>query len=61
LDLRWGDIEFKMTFVTENSNISLKARFWKEKLVENVVTFEILPFSSSMRNGDVLLALLERS
>jgi hypothetical protein len=51
-----------MTFVTENSNISLKkTRFWKEKLVENMVTFDILPLNSSKRHWDVLLALLERS
>jgi len=32
----------------ENSNKFLKTRFWKEKLVENVVTLEGLPFNSSM-------------
>jgi len=32
----------------ENSNKFQKAKFWKEKLVENVVTFEGLPFNSNM-------------
>jgi hypothetical protein len=33
---------------TENSNKFQKPRFWKEKLVENVITLEGLPFNSSM-------------
>jgi hypothetical protein len=35
-------------FATENSNKFQKIRFWKEKLVENVITLEGLPFNSSM-------------
>ncbi len=43
-----GDIDFKVIFVVENSNKFQKTRFWKEKLVENVViTFECLIFNSS--------------
>ncbi len=33
-----GDIDFKVIFAVENSNKFPKNRFWKEKLVENVVT-----------------------
>jgi hypothetical protein len=33
-----GDIDFKMISATENSNKFQKARFWKEKSVEDVVT-----------------------
>jgi hypothetical protein len=47
-------------FFIENSNKSQKAKFWKEKLVENMATLEGLPFIPSMRNWDVLLVLLER-
>jgi len=36
-------------FVTKNSNKLQKTMFWKEKIVENVVTFEGLPFKSNMR------------
>jgi hypothetical protein len=32
----------------ENSNKFQKTKVWKEKSVENVVTFEGLPFNSSM-------------
>jgi hypothetical protein len=35
-----GDIDFKVIFVTENSNKFQKTRFWKEKSVEDVVTLE---------------------
>jgi hypothetical protein len=35
-------------FAAENSNKFQKTKFWKEKLVENVVTLEGLPFNSSM-------------
>jgi len=38
-----GDIDFKVF-----SNKFQKTRFWKEKLVENVVTLEGLPFNSSV-------------
>jgi hypothetical protein len=37
-----------MISTTENSNKFQKTKFWKEKLVENVVTIEGLPFNSSM-------------
>jgi hypothetical protein len=50
-----------MIFDVENSNKFQKAKFWKEILVEDVVTFECLPFNSSRRNCDVPLVLLERS
>jgi len=33
-----GDIDFKVVSATENSNKFQKTRFWKEKLVEDVVT-----------------------
>ncbi len=42
-----GDIDFKMISATENSSKFQKARFWKEKSVENMVTLEGLPFNSS--------------
>jgi len=56
-----GDIDFNMIFVIENSNKFQKTKFWKEKSVEDVVTRECLPFSSSRRNCDVSLVSLERS
>ncbi len=37
-----------MIFAAENSNKFQKTRFWKEKLVDDVVTLEGLPFNSSM-------------
>jgi hypothetical protein len=43
-----GDINFKVIFAIENSNKFQKTNFWKEKLVENMVTLEGLPFNSSM-------------
>jgi hypothetical protein len=43
-----GDIDFKMISATENSNKFQKVKFRKEKLVENVITLEGLPFISSM-------------
>jgi len=42
------DIDFKVISATENSNKLPKARFWKEKSVEDMVTLEGLPFDSSM-------------
>ncbi len=33
-----GDIDFKVISATENSNKFQKARFWKEKSVENGFT-----------------------
>jgi hypothetical protein len=41
-----GDIDFKMIVATKNSNKFQKTKFWKEKLVENTVTLEGLPFNS---------------
>jgi hypothetical protein len=32
-------IDFEVISAPENSNKFLKTRFWKEKLVENVITF----------------------
>ncbi len=32
-----GDINFEVIFAAENSNKFQKTRFWKEKLVEDVV------------------------
>ncbi len=37
-----------LIFIAENSNKFQKTRFWKEKLVEDVVIIEGLPFNSSM-------------
>jgi hypothetical protein len=34
------DIDLKVISTIENSNKFQKSRFWKEKSVENVVTFE---------------------
>jgi len=33
-----GDVDFKMISVAENSNKFQNTRFWKEKLVEDMVT-----------------------
>jgi len=44
----WENIVFKVIFVAENSNKFKKFKFWKEKLVEDMVTLEDLPFNSSM-------------
>jgi hypothetical protein len=35
----WGDIDFKMISAAKNSNKFQKTRFWKEKVVEDLVTF----------------------
>ncbi len=43
-----GDNDLKVISAAENSNKFQKARFWKEKSVENVVTLEGLPVNSSM-------------
>jgi hypothetical protein len=56
-----GDLALKIISVAENSHKFQKTRFWMEKSVEIVVTFECLPFNSSRRNCDVPLVLLERS
>jgi hypothetical protein len=40
-----GDMDFKVISAPENSNKFQKTRFWKEKSVENVVTFGGLPFN----------------
>ncbi len=34
-----GNIDLKVISIVENSNKFQKTRFWKEKLVEDVVTF----------------------
>ncbi len=44
----WEILNFRVVSACENSNKFQKTRFWKEKSVENVVTLEGLPFSSSM-------------
>jgi hypothetical protein len=44
----WEIMIFKWFMPHENSNKFQKTKFWKEKLVENVVTFEGLPFNSNM-------------
>jgi len=41
-------MKFSLIFITETSNNFLKTRFWKEKSVESMVTFEGLPLNSSM-------------
>ncbi len=33
-----GNVDFKVIFAIENSNKFQKTRFWKEKLVEDMVT-----------------------
>jgi hypothetical protein len=38
-----GDIEFKVIYVTENSNEFQKTRFWKEKSVEDMDEFTLGP------------------
>jgi len=38
LDSECGDIDLKMISAAENSNKFQKARFWKEKSVEDVLT-----------------------
>jgi hypothetical protein len=43
-------IDFKVIYVVENSNKFPKTKFWKEKSVDDVVTFECLPFNSSRRH-----------
>jgi hypothetical protein len=35
----WGDIDLKMISAAKNSNKFQKTRFWKEKVVEDLVTF----------------------
>ncbi len=40
-----GDIVFKVISTTENSKKFQKCRFWKEKLVEDMVTLEDLSFN----------------
>jgi hypothetical protein len=46
-----GDIDFLVISAAENSKIFPKTRFWDEKSVENVVTFEALPINSSCSNN----------
>jgi hypothetical protein len=41
-----GDIDFKVISATKNSNKFQKTKFWKEKLVEDMVALEGLPFNS---------------
>jgi hypothetical protein len=42
----WEILIFKMIYGLENSNKFQKTTVWKEKSVDNVVTFEGLPFNS---------------
>jgi hypothetical protein len=56
-----GNIDFQVISTTKNSNKFQKTKFWKEKSIDNMVTFECLPFNSSKKNCDVPLVLLERS
>jgi hypothetical protein len=42
-------------FAAENSDKFPKTRFWKEKLVEDMVTLEGLPFNSSMISFHILI------
>jgi len=46
--LNVGDIDFEVISTTENSNKFQNTKFWKEKSVEDMVTFEGLSFNSSM-------------
>ncbi len=50
-----------MIYVIENSNKLQKAMFWKEKIVENLVTLKVYHSNQVWGNWDVPLALLERS
>jgi hypothetical protein len=34
-----GNLDFKVIYAIKNSNKILKTKFWKEKSVEDVVTF----------------------
>jgi hypothetical protein len=43
-----GDIDFEVIYAAENSNKFQKSRFCKEKSVEDMVTFDGLPFNSIM-------------
>jgi len=45
-----GNIDVLVISAIENSNKFQKTWFWKEKLVEDMVTLECLPFYSSRRN-----------
>ncbi len=47
-----GDINLKVIFAIKISNKCQKSRFGKEKLVEDVITLECLPFNSSRRNRE---------
>jgi hypothetical protein len=42
-----GDIRFKMISTPENSNISQKNRFWKEKSVEDLDKFTLGPMAEA--------------
>jgi hypothetical protein len=44
------NIYFKVIFAPENSNKFQKTRFWKEKLVEDVVTLEPTTQSTLVNN-----------
>jgi hypothetical protein len=43
-------IDFLVIYVVENSNKFQKVKFWNEKSVGDMVTFECLPFNSSRRH-----------
>jgi hypothetical protein len=55
LDLGCGNIDFKVILAAENSNKFQKTKFWKGKSVKDVVTFEGLPFNSSMISFHICL------
>jgi hypothetical protein len=46
-----GDIELKIISITENKNKFQKTRFWKEKLVENMVTFGPMAHATKGRSN----------
>jgi len=52
----WEILVFKVISAAENSNKFQKPRFWKERLVENVVTLESLPSNSSMISFHIWLS-----
>jgi hypothetical protein len=53
------DSKCEVIFVAENSNRFPKTMFWKEKSVENMVTFKGLPFNSSMISFHIWLLKID--
>jgi hypothetical protein len=47
----WEILSFKCFLPPENSNKSQKNRFWKEKSVEDMVTFGPIAHATLVNNG----------